>query len=166
MHQLWDWVTFFKPYTDRMQGFCTSQFGAGMHECRTCVETVKVALSPCSTILPHHTKSSIRYACVCYLSGHARVWFRKSSRASTWLPEGQDYRIFDKGLPQMPPPIYKVKSDASWGRRAQSKQLSGHGLGSWQWTTQLLVVSRRSGRPASPSFHLTNLTQKFHSRCK
>ena len=33
VHQLWDWCAFFKPHANRMAGFCTSQFGAGMHEC-------------------------------------------------------------------------------------------------------------------------------------
>ena len=33
LHQLWDWSQAFKPHIIRMGGFCTSQFGSGMHEC-------------------------------------------------------------------------------------------------------------------------------------
>ena len=33
LHQLWDWQEFFKPHTTRMAGFCTGQYGSGMHEC-------------------------------------------------------------------------------------------------------------------------------------
>ena len=33
VHQLWDWTEYFKPHAARMGGFCTSQYGAGAHEC-------------------------------------------------------------------------------------------------------------------------------------
>ena len=33
IHQLWDWKAAFKPHMDRIAGFCTGQYGAGMHEC-------------------------------------------------------------------------------------------------------------------------------------
>ena len=33
LHQLWNWTSVFKPHITRVTGFCTGQFGAGMHEC-------------------------------------------------------------------------------------------------------------------------------------
>ena len=33
LHQLWDWGEAFKPHMTKISGFCTSQFGSGMHEC-------------------------------------------------------------------------------------------------------------------------------------
>ena len=33
LHQLWDWKAAFAPHTTKIQGFCTSQYGSGMHEC-------------------------------------------------------------------------------------------------------------------------------------
>lgn len=33
IHQLWDWKAAFAPHMERIAGFCTGQYGAGMHEC-------------------------------------------------------------------------------------------------------------------------------------
>ena len=33
LHQLWDWGEAFKGHASRIEGFCTSKFGSGMHEC-------------------------------------------------------------------------------------------------------------------------------------
>ena len=33
VHQLWNWSAHFKPHFTRMAGFCTGQYGSGMHEC-------------------------------------------------------------------------------------------------------------------------------------
>ena len=64
LHQLWDWKLAFKPHLDRIEGFCTGQYGAGMHEC-------------------YIRKDA---------EGVVRVWMRKSSKASGWLPEGRPRR--------------------------------------------------------------------------
>eukprot|EP00965_Chrysotila_dentata_P140673 4650999-Pleurochrysis_carterae.AAC.1 len=32
LHALWDWTAYFAPHYDRLGGFCTGQFGSGMHE--------------------------------------------------------------------------------------------------------------------------------------
>ena len=65
LHQLWDWVTAFKPHIDRIAGFCTGQYGAGMHEA-------------------YMRKDS---------EGVVRMWMRKSSKASGWLPEGPGFQV-------------------------------------------------------------------------
>ena len=41
---------------------------------------------------------------------------RKSSKASTWFPEGPGYIVFDTVPDSFPPPIAPSKSDATWGR--------------------------------------------------
>ena len=87
LHQLWDWTTFFKPHVHRMAGFCTSQHGAGAHECYIRKDR----------------------------EGVVRCWMRKSSRASNWMPEGEGYQVFATPPDRMPP-IAKTKSDATWGR--------------------------------------------------
>ena len=43
---------------------------------------------------------------------------RKSSKASSWLPEGEGYKVFESSPPEGPPPIAAAKSDATWGRPA------------------------------------------------
>ena len=97
LQQLWDWAGAFKPAAGKVEGFCTSQYGSGMHE----VYIRKDA------------------------QGIVRAKFRKSSKASTWLPEGEGLRIFKTDaegatiIPEMPPPVMKpAKSDAAWGREA------------------------------------------------
>ena len=85
---MWDWTAAFKGET-RVQGFCTSQFGSGMHECYVRKDR----------------------------DGVVRLWMRKSSRASSWLPEGDGMPVFKESAPpSMPPPIAKRKKDAHWGR--------------------------------------------------
>lgn len=68
LHALWDWKAYFEPHvTERLGGFCTSQYGAGMHEF-------------------YLRKDS---------DGVVRFWARQSSRASSWLPEGPGYQVFE-----------------------------------------------------------------------
>ena len=120
LHQLWDWKTAFKPHNSRIEGFCTGQYGAGMHEC-------------------YIRKDA---------EGVTRMWMRKSSRASGWLPEGPGFQVcvcvsvwcscvcgvhvcvcghrpaWDVRLqvfesdPEMPPPIAPTKSASTWGKPA------------------------------------------------
>ena len=57
----------------------------------------------------------------CYIrkdaAGKVRVWFRKSSRSSTWLPDGEGFDLFPGDTrPQMPQPIAVRKADVVWGR--------------------------------------------------
>ena len=89
LHQLWDWTAAFAPHMTRIGGFCTSQFGSGMHEC-------------------YIRKDS---------QGNVRMWMRKSSRASGWLPEGPGFLVFESP-PVMPPPIARTKSVEAWGKAA------------------------------------------------
>lgn len=65
LHQLWDWKAAFKQHSDRIGGFCTGQYGTGMHEC-------------------YIRKDS---------EGVVRMWMRKSSKASGWLPEGPGFQV-------------------------------------------------------------------------
>ena len=89
MHQLWDWSNFFNPHVARMAGFCTGQFGSGMHECYIRKDR----------------------------EGVVRCWMRKSSRSSTWFPEGEGYKVFET-VPEGKPGIAKAHTDATWGRAA------------------------------------------------
>ena len=50
--------------------------------------------------------------------GAVRLWMRKSSQASSWLPEGPGLKVFnpsEEPIP-MPPPPATAKTDAEWGR--------------------------------------------------
>jgi hypothetical protein len=88
LHQLWDWRAFFEPHSAALAGFCTSQFGPGMHEVYVRKDR----------------------------EGRVRVWFRASSQASSWLPEGPGHIVFSKTTPEGRPPIARAKADAAWGR--------------------------------------------------
>ena len=88
LHCLWDWKSFFAPHVhERFTGFATSQFGSGMHE----------------FVLRKDR------------NGDVRLRLRKSSRASSWLPEGEGYLVF-KSMPQGVPKLAKAKDDATWKR--------------------------------------------------
>ena len=88
LDHLWDWVAFFQPHVhERFTGFGTGQFGSGMHE-----------------IVLRKNANGV----VC-------AWFRKSSAASNWLPEGDGYPVF-KSTPAGIPPIAKGKTDSKWSR--------------------------------------------------
>ena len=45
--------------------------------------------------------------------GVVRLWVRKSSKASGWLPEGEGYPVF-KTIPTGQPPLAPGKPDSSW----------------------------------------------------
>eukprot|EP00965_Chrysotila_dentata_P246062 6206933-Pleurochrysis_carterae.AAC.2 len=47
--------------------------------------------------------------------GVVRILFRKSSQASTWIPEGLGYEVF-KSIPEGLPPLAALKPDQSWER--------------------------------------------------
>eukprot|EP00965_Chrysotila_dentata_P031639 1054870-Pleurochrysis_carterae.AAC.1 len=47
--------------------------------------------------------------------GVVRIHIRKSSQASTWLPEGPGYEVF-KSQPDSEPPLAKLKPDDKWDR--------------------------------------------------
>eukprot|EP00965_Chrysotila_dentata_P117895 3896099-Pleurochrysis_carterae.AAC.1 len=49
-------------------------------------------------------------------AGVVRIYFRKSSRASTWLPEGLGVQVF-KSAPEGQPPFVAFKTDQEWERR-------------------------------------------------
>ena len=88
LHCLWNWKAFFAPHVyERFGGFATGQFGSGMHE---------------------FVLRKDRH-------GEVRLWARKSSQASSWIPEGEGYKIF-KSRPSGIPTIYAGKEDVKWGR--------------------------------------------------
>ena len=89
LEHLWDWKAFFAPHAKRLGGFCTSQYGSGMHEF-------------------YARKDG---------DGIVRVWFRASSQASSWLPEGPGYQIF-QNIPVGRPDLAMAKQDEAWGRVA------------------------------------------------
>lgn len=85
---IWDWATYFKPHLhEKLQGFCTSRYGTGMHEVMIRKDRF----------------------------GVVRVWFRASSQASNWIPEGEGYQVF-KSIPTGVPPIASGRSDEKWKR--------------------------------------------------
>ena len=67
LHAYWDWKDYFTPHINtRMGGFATGQFGSGMHDF-------------------YLRKDG---------DGIVRIWFRKSSQASGWEPEGPGLQVF------------------------------------------------------------------------
>ena len=92
IHQLWDWSDALSPVITKFGGFCTSKFGAGMHEC---------------FIRKDH-------------EGIVRLWMRQSSKASSWVPEGPGLEVFkpDTTTIPMPPRIAAAKNDNDWQRPA------------------------------------------------
>ena len=85
---LWDWKAYFEPHVhERFSGFATSQYGSGMHE-----------------FLLRKGRD-----------GCARLYVRKSSQASTWLPEGEGFPIF-KTIPTGAPELATPHSEQSWKR--------------------------------------------------
>ena len=89
LHALWDWHTYFKPHiSQRLGGFATSQHGSGMHE----------------------------FYCRKDSNGEPRLWVRRSSQASSWIPEGPGLKIFET-LPTGEPPLADYKySELDWKR--------------------------------------------------
>ena len=88
LHHLWDWKAFFLPHVhERFGGFATGQHGSGMHE---------------------FVLRKDRH-------GDVRLHLRQSSQASSWLPEGEGYRVF-KSIPTGHPCIAKAKEDSKWGK--------------------------------------------------
>ena len=88
LHCLWDWKAFFAPHVhERFTGFATGQFGSGMHE----------------FVLRKNS------------SGEVRLFLRKSSAASSWLPDEGGYPVF-KSTPTGMPALAKAKTDREWGR--------------------------------------------------
>ena len=87
LNHLWDWKEFFKPHVTRLGGFCTSQYGTGMHEFYARKDR----------------------------EGVVRIWMRASSQASSWLPEGPGYQVFET-VPKGRPSLASAQSDEVWGR--------------------------------------------------
>lgn len=88
LHCLWDWKAFFAPHVhERLGGFATGQFGSGMHE----------------------------FVVRKNRNGEVRLFLRKSSASSSWLPDDGGYPIF-KTLPVGFPKLAKAKPDSEWGR--------------------------------------------------
>lgn len=85
---LWDFDAYLSPHVNKkFGGFATGQFGSGMHEIR----------------------------CRKDKHGVVRVLFRQSSQASTWLPAGAGYPVFDS-TPEGEPPIAPGHADSRWNR--------------------------------------------------
>ena len=88
LHCIWDWKAFLEPHLHaQFKGFCTGQFGSGMHE---------------------FVLRKDRH-------GEVRLWLRKSSQASSWLPDGHGYPVF-KSIPDGPPSFRAAKTDRQWKR--------------------------------------------------
>ena len=90
LHCVWNWKGFFEPHLhERFKGFCTGKWGSGMHE-----------------FVLRKDKH-----------GEVRLWLRKSSQASSWLPDAGGYPVFQH-LPEGIPPLRAASSDQRW-RRAE-----------------------------------------------
>ena len=97
LHCIWDWKSFFEPHLhEKFKGFATGQFGSGMHE----------------FVLRKDKR------------GVVRLWFRKSSQASSWFPDGDGYEVF-KSTPTGIPTFKAGLPDNKWKRaEVQSTILS------------------------------------------
>lgn len=85
---VWNWHAFFEPHLhQKIKGFATGQYGPGMHE-----------------IIVRKDREGV-----------VRVWFRSSSQASNWIPEGEGYPVF-KTVPEGQPPIAPGRLDRKWKR--------------------------------------------------
>eukprot|EP00965_Chrysotila_dentata_P112354 3714121-Pleurochrysis_carterae.AAC.1 len=87
LHCLWDFKVWLEPHVNNFGGFATGQFGDGMHEFLIRKDG----------------------------EGVVRIFFRKSSQSSTWIPEGMGYEVF-KSIPEDLPPPAAIKPDQSWER--------------------------------------------------
>eukprot|EP00965_Chrysotila_dentata_P036568 1217127-Pleurochrysis_carterae.AAC.1 len=87
LHCLWYFPTWLDPFMHTVGAFATGQHGDGMH------------------------KFVLRKDAL----GVVRIYFRKSSQASTWLPEGPGMEVF-KSPPHGKPPFASFKSDSGWER--------------------------------------------------
>ena len=117
LHCLWDWAEFFKPHVhERFGGFATSQFGSGMHEVLLPPPRRPLAYWP-RPLQP--TRPPPRPPMQVLLrkdrDGNVRCWMRKSSQASTWLPDGDGYLVF-KSIPTGIPKLERAKADHKWGK--------------------------------------------------
>ena len=89
LHCIWDWKSFFAPHLHaRFKGFCTGQFGTGMHEFMLRKDA----------------------------NGVVRLWIRQSSQASSWLPDGDGYEVFKGAVPMGPPNLRAGLADHQWYR--------------------------------------------------
>lgn len=61
------------------------------------------------------------------MEGQVRVYFRKSSQASNWLPEGDGMLVF-KSIPEGQPPIAKMLKRTVSGGAQQWKKPSENGI--------------------------------------
>ena len=80
---------------ERFGGFGTGQYGSGMHE----------------FVLRKDDE------------GNVRMWCRKSSQASGWLPDGEGYLVF-KTIPKGPPQLAPAKPDVKWQREKVEETVS------------------------------------------
>eukprot|EP00965_Chrysotila_dentata_P106221 3507823-Pleurochrysis_carterae.AAC.1 len=87
LHCLWNWSAFFEPHAEKLSGFATNQFGSGMHD-----------------FIARKDEA-----------GDVRLWLRRSSRSSTFFPEGPGYKVFSTP-PTGIPPLAPAKPDCRWGR--------------------------------------------------
>lgn len=88
LHHLWDWTGFLTPHVhEKFTGFGTGKYGSGMHE----------------------------FVFRKDAQGEVRMWFRKSSKASNWLPDGPGMLVF-KSTPIGQPAIKKAHPDEAWRR--------------------------------------------------
>ena len=112
LHALWDWGKYFEPHvSQRLGGFATSQYGSGMHEF-------------------YVRKDS---------EGVVRLWMRKSSQASGWMPEGPGMEVFSSVVPAGEPPLADhIKTELEWKRNAVEGTLR-------QWFRFMVVKSEAEG---------------------
>lgn len=144
LHALWDWKNYFEPHVvQRLKGFCTSQYGTGMHE----------------FVLRKDGE------------GIVRLWCRKSSQASSVLPEGPGYQVFETvpsgtpdnmsllsaffvvvcsvhSHPQVNHDLHHIRSNSMSGSEAALRAPFDCGSSSWLWialnTWQAFVMSGRA----------------------
>ena len=115
LHALWDWTEYFKPHvSQRLGGFATSQHGSGMHEF-------------------YARKDS---------EGVVRLWMRKSSQASGWMPEGP--RTYSRQSSQTWSLHWRSTSKLNWNGSA-TRWRAHCGSGFVLWWSRVNQKGVRSG---------------------
>eukprot|EP00965_Chrysotila_dentata_P258612 6213286-Pleurochrysis_carterae.AAC.4 len=85
-HALWDFTAWLEPHMCELRGFANGQFGDGIHEFLLSKDA----------------------------QGIVRLYLRKSSQASTQIPEGCGYKVFSSDPGPGPPALAAFKEDRQW----------------------------------------------------
>ena len=124
LHCMWAWKDWFKPHVySEFGNFATStchmRHRAEHETCATLAYVVCQAVTgDCARavfVAGKFGSGMHEFVLRKGPDGHVRLWYRKSSQATSWLPDGDGMLVF-KSLPQGQPELKKGKPDATWRR--------------------------------------------------